>query len=137
MPPHAIAPYYQRPMYPAPPTPAGRTEGRSVMSLLLAIFGLLIAMTGALVSLLAFFTENGDLLNGLLLGFPAMILGAIAYFLGRSGVARIVESPSTLGGRATAVAGCVIGAVSTAVGAVVTLTWIVLFLIANYGPPPT
>ena len=107
------------------------------MSLLLAIFGLLIAMTGALVSLLAFFTENGDLLNGLLLGFPAMILGAIAYFLGRSGVARIVESPSTLGGRATAVAGWVIGAVSTAVGAVVTLTWIVLFLIANYGPPPT
>jgi len=124
-------------MYPAPPTPQGRTEGRSVVSLLLAIFGLLISMTGGLLALLGFLTENGDLLNALLLGFPAMILGVIAYFLGRSGVARIVESPSTRGGRATAVAGWVIGAVTTAVGAVVTLTWIVLFLIANFGPPPT
>lgn len=93
-------------------------------------------MTGALIALLAFFTENGDFLNALLLGFPAMILGAIAYFLGRSGVARIVDSPSTRGGRATAVAGWVIGTICSAVGAVVTLIWIVLFLIANFGPPP-
>jgi hypothetical protein len=124
-------------MYSAPPTPVGRSEGRTVMSLLLAIFGLLLAMTGSLLAVLAFVTENGDLLNALLLGFPAMIFGAIAYFLGRSGVARIAESPSTRGGRATAVAGWVIGAVTTAIGAVVTLIWIVLLLIASYGPPPT
>ncbi|HET7337908.1 MAG TPA: hypothetical protein VFK22_00050 [Candidatus Dormibacteraeota bacterium] len=135
-PPHAIAPYYQRPVYPTPQTPVGRSEGRTVLSLLFAIFGLLLAMTGALLAVLAFFTDSGGLLNALLLGFPAMIFGAIAYFLGRSGVARIAESPSTRGGRATAVAGWVIGAVTTAVGAIVMLTWIVLLLIANYGPPP-
>ena len=107
-----------------------------MFSLLLAVFGLLIAMTGALIAVLAFFTENGDLLNALLLGFPAMISGAIAYFLGRSGVARIAESPSTRGGRSTAVAGWVIGTITTAVGAIVTLTWIVLVLLANNPPPP-
>ena len=122
-------------MYPAP-SPAGRSEARTVASLLLAILGLLLAMTGGVIALLAFVTGNGDLLNALLLGLPAMILGAIAYFLGRSAVARIAESPSTRGGRATAVAGWVIGAVCSAFGAVVGLTWIVLFLVANYGPPP-
>ncbi|HET9782624.1 MAG TPA: hypothetical protein VFR33_12700 [Candidatus Dormibacteraeota bacterium] len=106
------------------------------MSLLLAVFGLLITMTGAVVAGLAFLTGNGDLLNGLLLGFPAMILGAIAYFLGRSGMARATESPSTRGGRSTAVAGWVIGTASTAVGAVVTLIWLVLVLLANNPPPP-
>jgi hypothetical protein len=137
MPPHAVAPYYQRQMYPAPPAPAGRSEARTVLSLLLAIVGLLLTMTGALLALLAFFTENGDLLNALLLAFPAMIVGVIAYFLGKSAIARIKESPATLGGRPTAVAGWVIGAVTTALGATVTLVWIVLFLIANFGPPPT
>jgi hypothetical protein len=135
--PHAVAPYYPRPMYPAPPAPAGRSEARTVLSLLLAIVGLLLTMTGALLAVLAFFTENGDLLNALLLAFPAMIIGVIAYFLGKSAIARIKESPATLGGRPTAVAGWVIGAVTTALGATVTLVWIVLFLIANFGPPPT
>ena len=93
-------------------------------------------MTGGFIAVLAFFTFNGDLLNALLLGFPAMILGAIAYFLGRSGVARIAESPATRGGRSTAVAGWVIGIISTALGAVVTLIWIVLVLLANNPPPP-
>lgn len=124
-------------MFPTPPRPVGRTEGRTVASLLLAIFGLLIAMTGVVIALLAFLTSNGDLLNALLLGFPGMVGGVIAYFLGKSAISRIAESPDTLGGRPTAVAGWVIGAVSTAVGAVVTLIWIVLFLIANFGPPPT
>jgi hypothetical protein len=123
-------------MYAPPQAPGARTEGRSVLSLLLAVFGLLLAMTGGLIALLAFVTDNGDLLNALLLGFPAMILGAIAYFLGRSGAARVTESPSTRGGRATAVAGWVIGTISTAAGAVVTLTWIVLVLLANNPPPP-
>jgi hypothetical protein len=136
MAPRGIAPYYPRPIYPAPPAPAGRSEARAVLSLLLAIVGLLLTMTGALLALLAFFTENGDLLNALLLAFPAMIIGVIAYFLGKSAIARIKESPATLGGRPTAVAGWVIGSVTTALGATVTLIWIVLFLIANFGPPP-
>jgi len=124
-------------MYPAPPAPAGRSEARTILSLLLAILGLLLTMTGGLLALVAFFTANGDLLNGLLLGLPAMIVGVVAYFLGKSAISRIKESPATLGGRPTAVAGWVIGAVTTAAGATVTLAWIVLFLIANYGPPPT
>ena len=131
-----MAPYYGRPIYPAPPRPAGRTEGRSIASLLLAIFGLLITMTGVLGALIALVTANGDLLNALLLGLPGMVGGVLAYFLGKSAIARIAESPTTLGGRPTAVAGWVIGAISTATGAVVTLVWIVLFLIANFGPPP-
>jgi hypothetical protein len=117
--------------------PPGRSEARTILSLLLAIFGLVVAMTGGLLALVAFFTLNGDLLNALLLGFPAMIMGVIAYFLGRSAIARIKESPGMLGGRPTAVAGWVIGAVTTAAGAVVTLVWIVLFLVANFGPPPS
>jgi hypothetical protein len=124
-------------MFPAPPAPTGRSEARTILSLLLAILGLLLAMIGGLVALLAFFAANGDLLNALLLGLPAMIVGVVAYFLGRSAISRINESPATLGGRPTAVAGWVIGTVSTAAGATVTLVWIVLFLIANYGPPPT
>ena len=131
-----MGPYYGRPAFPVPPRPTGRTESRTVVSLLLAIFGLLVALTGVLVALLAFFTANGELLNALLLGLPAMVGGVIAYFLGKSAISRIAESPATLGGRATAVAGWVIGALSTAAGAVVTLIWIVLFLIANFGPPP-
>jgi hypothetical protein len=47
------------------------------------------------------------------------------------------ESKGTLSGHPTAVAGWVIGAVSTAAGATVTLVWLVLVLIASYGPPPT
>ena len=93
-------------------------------------------MTGVLGALIALVTANGDLLNALLLGLPGMIGGVIAYFLGKSAIARIAESPTTLGGRPTAVAGWVIGAISTATGAVVSLVWIVLFLIANFGPPP-
>jgi hypothetical protein len=124
-------------MYPAPPAPTGRSEARTIVSLLLAILGLLLAMVGGLLALVAVLVQNGDLLNGLLLGLPAMLVGVVAYFLGKSAVSRINESAATLGGRPTAVAGWVIGAVATAVGATVTLIWIVLFLVANYGPPPT
>lgn len=107
------------------------------MSLLLALFGLLIGLVGLLLGGLAVVVSNGDLLNGLLLGgLPAMVCGPIAYFLGRSAIGRIKESPTTLGGHPTAVAGWVIGAVGTALGALSTLTWLVLLLIANFGPPP-
>jgi hypothetical protein len=96
---------------------------------------LLAALTGMLLAALALLTANGDLLNGLLLWLVGMICGPIAYFIGRSAISRIAESPTTLGGRPTAVAGWVIGAVATAFGALSTLVWVVLFLIANFGPP--
>ena len=137
MPPPAIAPYYQRPMYPVPPGPAGRSETRTVVSLLLAIGGLLVVMIGLFLAGLAFLLGSGELLNGLLLGVPAMICGPIAYFLGRSAIERIKAEPDKLSGRSTAVAGWVIGAVTTAIGASATLAWLVLVLVANFGPPPT
>ena len=108
-----------------------------MVSLVLAIFGLLVAMTGILIALIGLVTSSGELLNALLLGLPALVCGVIAYFLGKSAIARMNESKGTLSGHPTAVAGWVIGAVTTAAGAIVTLVWIVLFLIANFGPPPT
>jgi hypothetical protein len=136
VPPHAIAPYYARPAYPVPPPPAGRTEKRTLASLLIGIAGLLIAMLGLLLAAIAVLTQTGDFLNGLVLGLPAIVCGVIAYFLGKSATARIAESPDKLGGGPTAVSGWVIGAVGAAAGAGVTLLWIVLVLLANYGPPP-
>ncbi len=93
-------------------------------------------MVGFLLGVIALLTALGELLNFLVLGLPAMILGPVAYFLGRSAVGRIAASPQTLGGRSTAVAGWVMGAVSTGAGAIVLLIWIVLVLVANFGPPP-
>ena len=73
---------------------------------------------------------------GLRLPLSFFIAGPVAFFLGKSAVGRIAVSPQTLGGRSTAVAGWVIGAVGTAAGAAIFLIWWVLVLIANFGPPP-
>lgn len=64
-----------------------------------------------------------------------MALGALAYFLGKSAVGRIDESKGELGGRSTAVAGWVIGAIAAAVGSAVTLAWFVLVLLSLSGSP--
>jgi hypothetical protein len=89
---------------------------------------------GALVSLLA---GIFGLILGLLLGLPGLVLGPLAYFVGKSSVARIDESKGTVGGRSSATAGRVMGIVATAIGAVVTLTWFIVYLVAVMGPPPT
>ncbi len=123
-------------MYPPPQAPAVRTETRALASLLVSIFSVLLGVTGFLFGVMALLTGLGELLNGLLLGIPAMALGPVAYFLGRSAVGRIGTEPQKLGGRSTAVAGWVIGALGTAGGALVTLIWFVLVLVANFGPPP-
>jgi len=109
----AVAPYVPPPSYPPPPQQrTGRTEARAIWSLLTAIIGL------------AF---------GLVIGFPGLVLGPIAYFLGKSAISRIDGSNGELGGRGTAVAGWVMGVVAMAIGAVVTLVWFILFLIAISG----
>ncbi|TMD99485.1 MAG: hypothetical protein E6I72_00865 [Chloroflexi bacterium] len=92
----------------------GRTDGRALGSLLAGIFGLLLAF----------------------LGLPGLVLGPIAYFLGKSSARRITESRGELGGRSTAVAGWVMGVVATAIGAVVSLVWLTIILVAVFGPPP-
>lgn len=102
----AIAVYHPPPAYPPPPTTAG-TDGRAVASLGFAILGLIFALP---------------------LGLPGMIAGPIAYFLGKGARARIAESGGALGGLGAANAGRILGVITTAVGAVVTLLWFIVIL---------
>jgi hypothetical protein len=117
-PPSLAPPYSPYPTHPPPPLPRGprpgRTEGRSVAALLSGIIGLVLAIP---------------------LGVPGMILGPLAYFLGKSAVGRVDESRGELGGRSTAVAGWVIGAIATALGAIVTLVWFILLLVTVANQP--
>jgi hypothetical protein len=137
VPPHAIAPYYRQPVYLAPPFPSSRIEGRVLGSLLASTIGLLLDLIGLLSVGAAFAFQVADFLNGLSLGVPALVLGPLGYFLGKSAVGRIAESQSALGGKGSAVAGWVIGIVATALGAAATLTLLVLVLLSVFGTPPT
>ena len=74
---------------------------------------------------------------GLPLGIPGMVLGTLAYFLGRSSVQRIDGSQGTLGGRSMAVAAWVLGIVAMIIGSVITLIWLVVFLFAISQPATT
>jgi hypothetical protein len=74
------------------------------------------------------------LLLGLPFGVPGLALGPLGYFMGRSAVARIDASPGTAGGRGIAVAGSVLGVVATAIGAVVSLAWLILLLMVISAP---
>jgi len=106
-------------------------------SLGLSLLGLLLGLTGLLIGGFGYLAASGSgLVLAFWLGVPALVLGPLAYFLGRSGISRITESKGALGGRGIAVAGWVLGVVAMAVGAVVTLIWLVLLLVANFGPPP-
>jgi hypothetical protein len=100
----AIAPYHPPPAYPPPRTTAG-TDAKAVSSLGFAILGLIFALP---------------------LGLPGLIAGPIAYFLGRGARARIAESGGALDGAGVANAGRILGIVTTAVGAVVTLLWLIV-----------
>jgi hypothetical protein len=105
-----VAPYHPPPSY--PPPAVGRstpTDGRAITSLVSAIFGIAL---------------------GVPLGLPGLALGPLAYFLGRSAMARIDAEPGGSSGRGIALAGSVLGAVATAIGALVTLAWLVLILVA-------
>jgi len=106
--------WYPPPTYPPPRVKAsGSTEGRSIASLIAAVAGILL---------------------GLPMGIPGMVLGTLAYFLGKSAVSRINGSQGALGGRSIAVAGWVLGAVAMAIGSAVTLVWIVVVLVATSQP---
>ena len=107
----AVASWHPPPSYPPPPQAGahGSTEGRATASLLSAIAGIVL---------------------GLPFGIPGMVLGSLAYFLGKSAVNNIDSSKGGLGGRGMAVTGWVLGAVSMAIGAAVTLVWLVVVLVA-------
>ena len=106
--------WYPPPTFPPPFVKAsGSTDGRGIASLIVAIAGILL---------------------GLPMGIPGMVLGTLAYFLGKSAVSRIDSSQGALGGRSVAVAGWVLGVVAMAIGSVVTLVWIVVALVATSQP---
>jgi hypothetical protein len=116
-PPIAVAPYHPPPPYPPPERGrAAPTDGRAITSLVASIFGILL---------------------GLPFGLPGLALGPLGYFMGRSAVARIDEAPGTAGGRGVAVMGSVLGIVATAIGAVVSLIWLVLLLVVISAPTTT
>jgi hypothetical protein len=75
------------------------------------------------------------ILFGLFTGIAGLVLGPVAYFLGKSAVSRIDSSEGKLGGRGTAVAGWVMGAVAAAIGACVTLVWFIFILILASSAP--
>jgi dipeptide/tripeptide permease len=88
------------------------TDGKAAASLVWAILGLIF---------------------GLPLGLPGMIAGPVAYFLGKGALARIAESNGALTGKSAANAGRILGIVAMAVGAIVTLVWLVVILNALNG----
>ena len=110
----AVAPYHPPP--PFPPPSLGRSapiDGRAITSLAASILGIVLALP---------------------FGLPGLALGPLAYFMGRAAIARIDSAPGTVGGRSLAVTGWVLGVVATAVGAVVSLVWLVLLLVALSAP---
>ena len=112
-----VAPYHPPPPYPPPGLGrAAPTDGRAITSLVASIFGLLL---------------------GLPFGLPGLTLGPLGYFMGRSAIARIDAAPGTAGGRSVAVMGWVLGVVATAIGAVVSLVWLVLLLVVISAAPTT
>jgi hypothetical protein len=107
-------PYHPPPPYPPPGLGrAAPTDGRAITSLVASIFGILL---------------------GLPFGLPGLALGPLGYFMGRSAIARIDAAPGTAGGRSVAGMGWVLGIVATAIGAVMSLVWLVLLLVVISAP---
>jgi hypothetical protein len=112
--PPVVAPYHPPPSY--PPPDVGRvapTDGRAITSLAVAVLGIAL---------------------GLPFGLPGLALGAIAYFMGKASIRRIDGAQGAVGGRSLAAAGWVLGIVATAIGAVVSLVWLVVLLVLVSSP---
>ena len=115
--PPVVAPYHPPPSFP-PPTlgKAAAADGQGITSLAVGALGIAL---------------------GLPFGLPGLVLGAIAYFMGKAAIRRIDSSSGALGGRSLAGAGWVLGVVATAIGALVSLVWVVVLLVAISGPATT
>ncbi len=111
-----VAPWYPPPTYPPPKAHVqGSSDGRAVAALIAAIFGIVL---------------------GLPFGIPGMVLGTLAYFLGKSAVSG-TESSGARSGRGLAVSAWVLGVVAMAIGSAVTLVWLVVLLVVTSGPTTT
>lgn len=104
---------------------AAGAEGRALISLLASLLGLLLAVTGLILAGIGWQAGIGSFLNALWLGIPALALGPIGYFLGRSNLRSGAAS-----------AGTVMGVAATGLGAAATLVLLVLVLVSSFGPPP-
>jgi len=112
--PPTTAPYPPPPHYP-PPAIGNRApgDGRAIISVTASVLGILL---------------------GLPFGLPGLALGSYGYFMGKSAISRIDGAPGVSGGRSLAVTGWVLGIVATAIGAVVSLVWLVLILVSLSTP---
>src|SRR5260370_23685398 len=87
-----IAPYPPPPSYPPPASSATPAlDNRSAIALVLAVLGLVL---------------------GLPLGVPGLVLGPIAYFMGKSALTRIDASAGALDGRNFAMTAWILGIVA-------------------------
>jgi len=110
----ASAPWFPPPTYPPPnPPPVRKGDNAAALSVAAGIIGIVL---------------------GLATGLGGLILGPIAYFVGKASVKRIDASNGGLSGRGTAVTAWVLGVAATIVGAVVSLFWIVVILEALATP---
>ena len=110
----SVGPWYPPPTDPPPHSRAsGSADGRAIASLLAGIAGIVL---------------------GLPLGIPGMVLGTLAYFLGRSAVSKIDASNGALGGRNMAVSAWVLGVVAMAIGSAVSLVWLIVVLVTTSQP---
>src|SRR5260370_24966849 len=102
------APYHPPPSHPPPASSATPAlDNRSAIALVLAVLGLVL---------------------GLPLGVPGLVLGPIAYFMGKSALTRIDASAGALDGRNFAMTALILGIVATAAGAGVSLVLLVVIL---------
>jgi len=112
--PPPIVLYYPPPTYPPPSySGAGALDNRAAIALALAIIGMIL---------------------GLPLGVPGLVFGPIAYFMGKSAVTRIEASAGALGGRNLARTAWILGVIATAAGAVISLVWLIFFLVSVSAP---
>jgi hypothetical protein len=112
--PPPIAAYHAPPSYPPPAySSTGALDNRGAIALVLAVLGLVL---------------------GLPLGVPGLVLGPVAYFMGKSAVARIEASAGALEGRNFAMTAWILGIVATAAGAVISLVWLVILLVSVSSP---
>ena len=141
-----IPTYYTQPTTSWAGAPLARSDGRAQWALIAAVAGVATGLAGVLLggyflvsaggNLGANFALESPFLNGCGVGIPALALGPLAYFLGKSSVSRIAASDGHLNGRATASAASGIGVAATVIGALATLGWIVLTLLGFFGTPP-
>ena len=136
---------YPQPVQRPPAAQYASTDSRAIWSLVTGLAGIAFGVLGLLAGVVVLLGANGDVsgaylgepvLNLFGIGIAALIMGPVAYFLGKSARSRIAASEGKLVGAPLASAGSVLGIVATVIGAATTLGWLVILLLGYFGPPP-